>query len=381
MTGAEQDMHAIDATALTPLVRLALGDNRLDVADWTFESFGHSLDEVFALPRSIVRFRGTARAAEQTVPWTLVLKIVNTARTPEDPSSPDNGERESLLYRSGVLASASTFAGPRCFGVTERASGAYWLWLEEVVDDIGHEWPAERYMLAARHLARFNASHMKGRTAVSPPWLSRSPLREAVRETSPVVARLSDVLDNPVIAAAITPEAAAALLALLHRSETWLDALDRLPQALCHWDAHRANLFSRTSGDGRVQTVAIDWANVGWGPLGADLWKLLSQTVNFFGLDAGALPALDAALFDHYIEGLRDAGWQGDRHAVRFGYTAACALRLITRTAAAMQIVLDDRARASFERAAGQPFDTLARRFATTLPYYLSLADEAARLS
>jgi hypothetical protein len=103
--------------------------------------------------------------------------------------------------------------------------------------------------------------------------------------------------------------------------------------------------------------------------------------VNFFGLDAAALPALDAALFEHYLEGLGEAGWRGDRRAVRFGYTAACAMRLIVRTASALQLVFDDRARASFERATGQPFAALARRFAQTLPYYLSLVDETDRLT
>ena len=198
---------------------------------------------------------------------------------------------------------------------------------------------------------------------------------------SPVVERISEALDNPFGSDAVTRESATALLALLRRSDAWLDQMDRLPQSLCHWDAHRANLFSRTAQNGEVQTVAIDWAGVGWGPIGADLSKLLSQTVNFFGMDPASLPALDAALFEQYLEGLRETGWRGDPRVVRFVYTAAAAMRLIVRTASALQLIFDERARASFERAAGQPFAVLARRFAQTLPYYLSLVDEARSLS
>jgi hypothetical protein len=379
---AEQELRAIDAATLTPLVRAARCDDRLEVEEWTFEPFGHSLDDVYRLARSILRFRGTARgaAAGSSVRWSLVLKIVRAGPTPDDPSSPDNGAREPLAYRSGLLDSTSDFAAPRCFGTSDRPGGGWWLWLEEVVDGIGREWPADRYILAARHLARFNVSHPAAAPTVSCPWLSRSPLREAVREHAPMVARLPGMLDQPPVGEAVTPAAAQRILAMLKRSDAWLDRLDELPQALCHWDAHRANLFSRTAPDGQQQTVAIDWAGVGWGPLGADLSKLLSQTVNFFGLDATALPALDAALFDHYLDGLHQAGWRGDRRHVRFGYSAACALRLIVRTATALRIASDGHARGSFEQATGQPFSSLAQRFAVTLPYYLSLADEAERL-
>jgi hypothetical protein len=53
-------------------------------------------------------------------------------------------------------------------------------------------------------------------------------------------------------------------------------------------------------------------------------------------LTAGALDSADAAeaqdvdevLFAGYVDGLRDSGWRGDAHAVRFGYVASAALRI-----------------------------------------------------
>jgi hypothetical protein len=235
-------------------------------------------------------------------------------------------------------------------------------------------------MLAARHLGRWNGAHVADR-CVPHPWLSRSPLRDAVRRESFPVEGVLEARADPLIAAAISPESASSLLALATHRDALLDDLDRLPRALCHWDAHRANLFSRTRADGEVETVAIDWEGLGWGPVGADLSKMLSQTVHFFGVSADALPQVDAALFEHYMEGLRDAGWSGDRAEVRFAYTAASAMRLLLRTATALQLTRDARARASFERATGQPFASIARGFASTLPYYLSLVEEAAAAS
>jgi hypothetical protein len=371
-------LPAIDPGVLTPMVRQSLQQPRAEVVGWQHEPFGHSLDEVYGTARSVYRVTGAARVGDTELPWALVLKVVTAPGTPDDPASPANGAREPLAYQSGLLSDLVGLRAPSCFDVVERPIGGYWLWLEDVADEIGREWPMERYLLAARHLARFNATPRDAATA--PVWLSRSPLREAVREMAPGVARLRDARDNPLVAQAITPEAAASLLALLDQADGWLDHLDTLPQVLCHWDAHRANLMSRTTRTGDVETVAIDWAGVGWGAVGSELSKLLSQTVNFFGMPPEALPALDARLFEHYMEGLRDVGWTGDQDSVRFGYTAASAMRLVVRTSTALELAFNARAREGFERATGLPFSTLAAKFGATLPYYVSLVDEASRL-
>ncbi|MBA3949634.1 MAG: phosphotransferase [Acidobacteria bacterium] len=198
---------------------------------------------------------------------------------------------------------------------------------------------------------------------------------------SPSLARLADARDNGFIAQAISPDAAASLLGLPSALPGWLARLDALPQTICHWDAHRANLVSREGESGGVETIALDWAGVGWGAAGTELSKLLSQTVNFFGLAPEALPALDARLFEHYVRGLKDEGWRGDERDVRFAYTAASAARLVVRTASAVELALNPQARAGFEKAAGLPFAGLAAKFRDVLPYYLSLVDEADRLA
>jgi hypothetical protein len=312
----------------------------------------------------------------------MILKILPAPATPGDASSPANASREALAYQSGFLERISGVRAPRCFGVVAGADGRAALWLEEVIDDIGRQWPRDRFLLAARHLGEFNAvSHSIATPADACPWLSRSPLRDAVREASPAVARIRDARSNVHVADAISPAHADALLHLLDDLDAWLARLDRLPQTICHWDAHRANLFSRTTAEGGVETVAVDWAGVGWGPFGAETSKLLSQTVNFFGLREDSLAALDADIFSQYVQGVRTAGWEGDERIVRFGHTAASAARLVVRTAAALELALNDRARAGFERASGLTFGTLAAKFRATLPYYVSLVDEARHLA
>jgi hypothetical protein len=380
MSDITAGLMTVDAATLTPMVRVALDLRDAEVTTWSREAFGHSLDAVYGTTRSIYRFTGVARAGGRDVPWTMVLKIVAAPATPDDPASPANGEREALAYRSGFLDHISGVRAPRCYGVSDRPAGGWWIWLEDVVDSIGREWPRERYLLAARHLGQFNAAQLSRDTA-SFPWLSRSPLREAFLEMAPGVARIAEARDNPFVAQAISPRDADTLIALLGETGAWLDRLDQLPQTVCHWDAHRANLMSHTSRDGTVETVAIDWAGVGWGPLGSEMSKFLSQTVNFYGMSAEALPALDLELFEEYMAGLRHVGWSGDERPVRFGHVAVSAVRMIVRTSTALELAFNERARQAFERAAGQSFVTLAGRFKATMPYYLALVDEAGRLA
>lgn len=378
MTGGNSGLPVVNASTLAPLVRLALDRAEAVVLDWTHEPYGHSLDEVHGTARSIFRYHGTARTNDGDAAWALVLKVVAAPGTPGDPASPANGDREPLAYRSGLLGRISGVRAPRCYGVADRPEGGYWLWLEDVVDDVGREWPRERFLLAARHLGQFNAGNLAlAEPAGSYPWLSRSPLADAAREMAPGVLRIREARGNAHVAEAISPEDAEALLNLLNRLDGWMARLDRLPQTICHWDAHRANLISSTTPHGVTETVAIDWAGLGWGPFGAETSKLLSQTVNFYGMREDALPALDADLFEHYMAGLRANGWAGDERAVRFGHAAASAARLVVRTSAALELAFNERARAGFERASGLPFATLAAKFRATLPYYLSLVAEA----
>lgn len=62
-----------------------------------------------------------------------------------------------------------------------------------------------------------------------------------------------------------------------HRS-AWLDRCDALPQVAQHGDPSAANIPGRHADDGDHDAVAIDWAHLGLGPVGADLGYLSLAT-------------------------------------------------------------------------------------------------------
>ena len=270
----ETELQAIDRETLNPLVRKALDSETVAVTDWHYHqiyggSFGDSV---------LYRWAGNAHdpdsgpSSRESFPWSIILKIVSRR------AELDSGTREAQAYQSGLLADLpGGMAAPRCFAVEERAGHELWMWLEEVTDHIGHPWPLSRYRLAARHLGRFNGAYLAGRPLPADSWLSRGFLRAWITRRATSAAKLPGIREHPLVRRAFPPAVAEGVLHLWRDMDTMLDALDQLPQTLCHLDANPANLFARRGTDGREQTVAIDWSCVGFAPLGAEIVGLVSS--------------------------------------------------------------------------------------------------------
>ena len=67
------------------------------------------------------------------------------------------------------------------------------------------------------------------------------------------------------------------------------------------------NLFACRAPDGSPETVAIDWALVGIGPVGADLGQLVAGSATFFRAPVDDLETLDRRCFEAYVSGLEEA--------------------------------------------------------------------------
>ncbi len=214
---------------------------------------------------------------------TAVLKLVGNA-IGENPKW-QSGEaldhwyywkREPLAYESGLLTSLpGELRVPVCRGVFERDDGTIALWLEDVRATPATEWTLDRYEVAARHLGSLFSVHAHA------DWLSRDWLR--------------DYID---VRWATTRQPFVAPL---------LDALDRMPRALCHFDVHPANLF----GDDGGPTIAIDWSFVGIGAIGEDAGNLVPDAVLDFSFPPEGIGDLYERIVRGYTAGLRDAGWDG----------------------------------------------------------------------
>ena len=318
-----------------------------------------------------VRDPGAGPSSGQEIPWSTILKIVSQRA--------EFGPREARAYRSGLLADhlPGGMAAPRCLAVEEQA-GYDWIWLEELTDHVGQPWPLARYRLAARHLGRFNGAYLTGRPLPAGPWLSRGFLRAWVTRRATHAAKLPGIREHPLVRRAFPPAVADGVLRLWRDMDPLLDALDQLPQTLCHLDANPSNLFARRGADGQEQTVAIDWECVGIAPLGAEIVGLVSSGLWRGAVELAAARELDELAFAGYLAGLREAGWQGEPRVVRFGYTATSALRyLLAFTGGTISAALREHRHALKEQRHGRPIEEIMDREGEWRRFLLDLADEA----
>lgn len=331
--------QAIDKTTLTELVRRAVQSETVEIGKYQVSQLAGGMGNPVSL--GLYRFSGLGLDRGRPVAWSLVLKAI---QSPANVGETDMGEddshqthwnywrREFLIYQSGWLETLTGgLVAPRCLGLTEQVGDLAWLWLEEITDDYQGVWPLARYALAARHLGRFNGVHLAGQPLPTFPWLSTDFHHQwltGFARDLPLFFdfRHSTLWDHPFVLRRFPAPEANGLRCVLAGRDQIAQALSHLPQTFCHRDAYPTNLMSRPGPDGEEQTVALDWGLAGIGPVGEDLAQLC------FGAIMNApdyeRPQVDALLFDSYLDGLRESGWQGDRRAVRLGFTASVVVRV-----------------------------------------------------
>jgi hypothetical protein len=272
-------------------------------------------------------------------------------------------------------------AAPRSFGVVEHSDGTCWMWLEDVTDEIGAHWPVEHYGVVARHAGQFNGTYLVDRPLPSWPWLSSGWLRAYIALSAPAMPLIRDSLDHPLVRRAWPGDASKRLFRLWKERDLFLDALDRLPQTLCHLDLFRRNLFARKTADGDDwQTVAVDWAYAGRGAIGEELVPLVLASVAFREVNLAQAQALEDIVYEGYLEGLRDAGWRGDPRQVRLGYTAASLRYRYAELERVMAHILDESQHAWVEQVFGCPIEEVQDHWAQVGSLIDGLTDEAREL-
>jgi hypothetical protein len=370
-------LAAIDQATLTPLVRSALDSQTVEVPDWDYEQ----LHGGAGAGNAVYRFSGQGRQGEEKISWSLILKTICPTEDSLVASAWNYYRREPDAYQSGWLDDLpGGLVAPRCFSVVEHPDGTCWMWLEEVADEIGPQWPLEQYGVAARHLGRLNGAYLVDRPLPDWQWLSSDWLRSYVALSAPAIPLIRDSLSHPLIRRAYPGDTSDRLFRLWEERSLFFNSLDRLPQTLCHFDIFRRNLFARKTADGEDETVVIDWSYVGRGAIGQELAPLALAGVAFNEVDFSQAKVLEDIAFEGYLEGLHQAGWRGDPRQVRLGYTAASIRYRFPELGNAISILLDESQHAWSERVFGQPLEEVQAHWTQAWNLVDSLTDEARAL-
>ena len=159
-----------------------------------------------------------------------------------------------------------------------------------------------------------------------------------------------------------------------------------MPVCLCHHDAFRRNLLARdtraTIGTGATQTVAVDWSMLGYGAIGEDPAITTAVGLSWLHVAAHQAAAFDDIVFTSYLQGLREAGWQGDARLARFGYTATTCLVIGASNTIAWCRYLQTAGSETYLVAdQGHQVEAIFAQWAVIVPFLLDLGDEALRLA
>ena len=365
----------IDRFHLTELVRKALDRPALQVAEWNVQPIHSGVEGTSAL----YRLRGEAQDEGGILPWSLILKIVKSSPQSSDPGGIWYWKREAEAYQSGLLRRlpGGNIGAPACYEVSEKPDGSMWLWLEEVKDDLGATWTIEQYAVAARHLGQFNGAYLVGQVIPAEPWITRNWLRQYVEHAATMIEFLHSNPGNPVAMKMFPGRSMARILATWDERVQMFDVLDNLPQVFCHQDAFKRNLFVRQG-----KTVVIDWGYLGMAPAGAELVALVLGSISMLEMPVSQVRELDRRCFEGYLQGLREAGWDGDPRQVRTGYVLTALMRypLGGGVGEALPALLDPEQRAWLEAAFGQSADEFGKTDPAEAAYYQALLYEMTKL-
>lgn len=321
----------IDRGTVARIAQKSTQRTHAEVIGWTVTRISSGGGEA----AGIYKISGTASDSGTVLPWSLILKILQPAAEPVQSSRWNSAEREALAYRSGLLDGLGSGLGaPECLEIGIDEDEATWLWLEDVGDETEGPWTISRYGLAAYHLGRFNGSYSATGVVPTHPWLSRNWLRGWIEEAAPYINVLDSNRDHPLVRQMYDVDH---VLGLWKDRDRRLGYLENLPQTLCHLDAYRGNLFSRRNGQGIEQTLAIDWAFVGFAALGEELASLVAATVAMGHVKPQDMKALEATVIEGYLDGLND---EGCRFAPADVYDANATASSIRLPVGALRLVL-----------------------------------------
>lgn len=322
----------IDHDLLTPLVQIATDAPNLQIDEWQRTTLSVQGQ------RTIFRFAGIGHEGLTPRPWSIILKEI---KAPERADAIDHQvdcafywQRESLLYTAGVPQSlprglqSKGLRAPRCFAVMEPTPELRWIWLEDRQDRYAGKWPLDRYALAGYQLGIFNGSYLADNPLPTAPWLTDNGLRSESASKVADLERLRDpaIWAHPLLRHAYPTLILAELERLAADRERFLAGAATFPRTFCHLDAHADNMAAVEDANGAAETVLFDWALAGYGAPGEEISRLIWAALLDFKVEVAEADRLEAIVFDSYLQGLADAGWQADPAQVRYAYLMSSVL-------------------------------------------------------
>ena len=304
---------AIEPTILADVVRQDQSSPHFDLTSWSVRRLS---DKGISNPDGLWFLSGEGHDQQGSRSWSLVLKILQRPEYELPPSHLWYWKRELLLAQSNLLEKLpGPVKAPHMYRAEETATGAR-LWLEYIEPNPTiTTWGVAEYAFAAYQLGFWNGACATSLPVPTDPWLTRQQYRYWYADADP-----GQDFQFSLNQHHITGALRARYDQLWSERARFYHTLEVLPQVFSHFDSQRRNLIIRRAPNSQNELVLLDWAFCGVGPLGAELYALVSMSAVLLEWPPRNVAELDSAVFGEYLRGLREAGWQGDADIIRLGY-------------------------------------------------------------
>lgn len=316
----------VDLGILHQCVSKILNERVNCVKSWEFDSI--VCKSLNFTTEGVYRIHGIADIMGKEVPWAVVVKVIKPGQVEmNDPWYHNYWRREALVNQSDILVKLPDVINTsQCFNVEEKTDGSVWIWMEEIIEDSIKIWSENDYAFVARQLGIFNGAYVTGHTLPEHNWICRNWLESWISGCKKYASDPN--IYYPQIQFGLNIENIWDSYTCLNNNiNNLLQALSKLPRVLAHQDLSRQNMFINTyQGAVKVWTL-IDWQFLSISGLGEDLGKLYGVAMSQGNIESDQGDYYQNLLFKNYIEGLKDAGWNGDITLPRYGFCASVALR------------------------------------------------------
>lgn len=302
------------------------GDAAVELVSITCDDIGYKTPNFTT--SGIFRLHGLVKLHNEYKALCVILKIIKPDTAEKDSFEHHNyWRREALVFESGVLRELpDSISATESYLVEEQQDGTIWLWMEYVKGEYANT--VEQFSYIARQLGRFNGAYVTEIKMVPDhEWICRAWLKSwttASRMYAPNI------------------EAYASRLTTKNEQSTWawykdilrnidsaIESLQQLPRVLAHQDLSQMNMLLVRNEESQSQLFLIDWQFMSISGIGEDLGKLFGVNLSLGIIPPDQYIRFQNSVFNAYLEGLRDMGWQGDARLVRYGFCLSTALRSV----------------------------------------------------
>ncbi len=348
--GSSPDVTAIGSDILLPVLHKVYNDPHITAVEWKCDQLNGGIGG-----GAIYRFSGQGQILGTSRSWSVILKVLKKEGGSANPSDWNYYRREADVYDSSWLNELPDgIVAPRHFGAVDYADGTCWLWLEDIHDP-KNQWTIADYGQVALNIGKFNGAYLTNRPLPQQAWLSSNWVRRYVNSSSEGMEILRNSLDHPLVKRWFPANTSEEFFRLWEQREAYFNVMDQLPQTICHYDFFRRNLFLFENSDIQDRAVAIVWAFIGSGCVGADISPLVIASLAFFEVPLDKVQDLDQIVFNGYLEGLNQTGWHGDPRQIRLGYLIANLRYTFSEIGGWIGGVFDENIRRMIEQAFGHP--------------------------